>query len=74
MSLFKEAGFPAGVVNMLNGPGSVGEMISRHPGIAKVSFASVWGAVSWGVAGIAGEIPRKNNGGGEQLVVTHNHS
>jgi len=38
MALFKEAGFPAGVVNMLNGPGMTGDMIARHPGIAKVAF------------------------------------
>jgi len=36
--LIKEAGFPAGVVNMLNGPGSVGEMISRHMDVDKVAF------------------------------------
>jgi acyl-CoA reductase-like NAD-dependent aldehyde dehydrogenase len=34
-----EAGFPAGVVNILTGPGSsVGEAIVKHPGIDKVNF------------------------------------
>jgi len=38
MQLIEEAGFPKGVVNMLNGPGSTAEMIARHPAIAKVAF------------------------------------
>jgi len=37
--LIKEAGFPAGVVNVVNGMGpTTGEFISRHPDIAKVAF------------------------------------
>merc|ERR1719440_204268 len=36
--LIKEAGFPPGVVNMLNGPGATGDMIARHMDIAKVAF------------------------------------
>lgn len=36
--LIKEAGFPAGVVNILNGPGATGDMIARHMGIDKVAF------------------------------------
>jgi len=37
--LIQEAGFPAGVVNILNGTGPVtGSAIARHPGIAKVAF------------------------------------
>lgn len=35
----KEAGLPAGVVNILPGSGSVvGEYMAKHPGIAKISF------------------------------------
>ena len=38
-SLINEAGFPPGVVNIVNGYGSiVGEAISRHPHIEKVAF------------------------------------
>lgn len=33
-----EAGFPAGVVNVLPGDGAVGAALSAHPGIAKISF------------------------------------
>ncbi|MEM7575101.1 MAG: aldehyde dehydrogenase family protein [Bacteroidota bacterium] len=34
-----EAGFPAGVINILTGPGlPTGDAIARHPGIAKLSF------------------------------------
>merc|ERR1719401_2766383 len=36
--LIKEAGFPPGVVNIVNGPGSVGDMIARHMDISKVAF------------------------------------
>lgn len=38
-TLIKEAGFPAGVVNILNGHGRVaGAAIVQHPGIDKVAF------------------------------------
>merc|ERR1719181_1573704 len=52
--LIKEAGFPAGVVNMLNGPGSVGEMISRHMDVDKVAFTGS-SAVGHKIVQAAGE-------------------
>merc|ERR1711920_531153 len=36
--LIKEAGFPPGVVNVVNGPGATGDMIARHMDISKVAF------------------------------------
>merc|ERR1719172_192640 len=36
--LFKEAGFPPGVINVINGPGTTGDIIARHPKIVKVAF------------------------------------
>merc|ERR1740127_206246 len=37
--LIKQAGFPAGVVNVVNGYGATtGNAIARHPGISKISF------------------------------------
>mgnify|MGYP001262158849 FL=1 len=37
--LFAEAGFPDGVINVVNGPGpEVGDALVRHPGVARVSF------------------------------------
>jgi len=37
--LIKEAGFPAGVVNVVNGHGpTTGDFIAKHPGIRKVAF------------------------------------
>jgi acyl-CoA reductase-like NAD-dependent aldehyde dehydrogenase len=36
--LFAEAGFPAGVVNVLAGGPDVGEAMVAHPGIAKIQF------------------------------------
>ena len=37
--LAMEAGIPAGVVNIITGPGSsAGEAIVRHPGVAKIGF------------------------------------
>ncbi|KVD82225.1 betaine-aldehyde dehydrogenase [Burkholderia sp. ABCPW 14] len=35
---YTEAGVPAGVFNVVQGDGSVGALLSAHPGIAKVSF------------------------------------
>jgi aldehyde dehydrogenase (NAD+) len=37
-SLCLEAGVPPGVVNILTGDGSVGELIVAHPGIRKIAF------------------------------------
>jgi aldehyde dehydrogenase (NAD+) len=36
--LFKEAGFPAGVVNLLTGAGQTGALLSAHMDIDKISF------------------------------------
>jgi aldehyde dehydrogenase (NAD+) len=36
--LFKEAGFPPGVVNLVSGKGTVGALLSSHMEIAKISF------------------------------------
>merc|ERR1719408_1156612 len=36
--LIKEAGFPPGVINIINGPGVTGDIIARHPKIVKVAF------------------------------------
>lgn len=36
--LIKEAGFPPGVINVINGPGTTGDIIARHPKIVKVAF------------------------------------
>ena len=50
--IYTEAGLPAGVFNVVQGPGDVGGMLTSHPDIAKVSFT---GQVSTGckVAGAA---------------------
>ncbi|MEP9372331.1 aldehyde dehydrogenase family protein [Mesorhizobium sp. KR1-2] len=46
--IMEEAGFPAGVFNMVNGDGpTVGEAMSRHPGIDMMSFT---GSTRAGVA------------------------
>ncbi|PRG95961.1 betaine-aldehyde dehydrogenase [Burkholderia gladioli] len=36
--IYTEAGVPAGVFNVVQGNGTVGAMLTAHPGIAKVSF------------------------------------
>ncbi|MEV6639603.1 aldehyde dehydrogenase [Amycolatopsis sp. NPDC051371] len=36
--LIEEAGFPAGVVNVVTGPGDVGAALVEHPGVKKISF------------------------------------
>ncbi|WP_406033141.1 aldehyde dehydrogenase family protein [Nocardioides sp. NBC_00163] len=38
VELCAEAGFPAGVVNIVTGDGSVGEMLTRHPDVDHVSY------------------------------------
>lgn len=43
--IYSEAGLPPGVFNIVNGDGAVGEYLTSHPGIAKVSFT---GQVSTG--------------------------
>lgn len=50
--IYAQAGVPAGVFNVIQGGGEVGAYITKHPGIAKVSFT---GQVSTGkkVAGSA---------------------
>lgn len=36
--LINEAGFPAGVVNIVSGHGDIGAHLVRHPGVDKVAF------------------------------------
>lgn len=36
--LFREAGFPPGVVNLVSGGGKVGQLLASHMDIAKISF------------------------------------
>lgn len=50
--IYKEAGLPDGVFNVVYGAGDVGAYLTKHPGVAKVSFT---GQVSTGrkVAGAA---------------------
>lgn len=36
--LFQKAGFPPGVVNVITGPGPVGEILAANPGVDKVCF------------------------------------
>lgn len=37
-AIIEEAGVPSGVVSVLTGDGRVGEALTRHPGIAKITF------------------------------------
>lgn len=37
-TLVKEAGFPPGVLQILNGHGDIGEYLVKHPGIDKIAF------------------------------------
>lgn len=36
--LATEVGFPPGVINVVTGDGAVGDRLTRHPGVAKISF------------------------------------
>jgi aldehyde dehydrogenase (NAD+) len=52
--LIKEAGFPPGVVNIINGPGATGDMIARHMDVSKIAFTGS-SAVGHKIAVAAGE-------------------
>lgn len=53
--LFRDAGFPPGVVNVINGYGETcGAELARHPGVDKVAFT---GAVSTGQRIVEASIP-----------------
>lgn len=43
-ALFKEAGFPPGVVNLLSGAGPTGALMASHMGIARMAFTGSVGA------------------------------
>lgn len=51
------AGIPAGVVNLLTGPGSFGDALVRHPGVDKVAFTGST-PVGRRIAGACGELLR----------------
>lgn len=65
---FEEAGFPAGVVNIVTGPGAtVGETLARHPGVDMISItgstatgARVMELASSGIKKLALELGGKN--------------
>lgn len=52
--IYSEAGVPDGVFNVVQGPASTGRLLSRHPGIAKVSLT---GEVGTGKAVMADAAP-----------------
>ena len=68
VALFKEAGFPDGVVNTVTGfPAEVGVPLVSHPGVAKVAFTggeagglAVYGAVAAGLKSVTLELGGKS--------------
>jgi betaine-aldehyde dehydrogenase len=52
--IYLEAGLPAGLFQVLQGPGSTGRLLSRHPGIRKVSLT---GSVATGQAVMSDAAP-----------------
>lgn len=46
-ALYEEAGFPKGVVQILNGAQPTGELLASHPRISKISFT---GSIAGGKA------------------------
>ncbi len=57
----KEAGLPAGVLNIVTGDGEVGEMLVKHPGIDKIAFT---GSTEVGKA-----IRKETAGSGKKLTL-----
>ena len=73
MELVEEAGFPAGVVNMLNGPGATGEVLARHGDVDKIAFTGS-SAVGHKIASAASETNLKRVSlelGGKSPLIIH---
>ena len=58
VELFAEAGFPAGTVNLVQGGGSVGEALTRNPGVNVVCFTGSY-AVGKRIQEISAGIPNR---------------
>ncbi|NKX52242.1 aldehyde dehydrogenase family protein, partial [Arthrobacter deserti] len=72
--LIREAGFPAGVVNIVTGNRVVGSAIAEHPGIDMISFTGSTG-VGRGIATTAGRDLKKVElelGGKNPQIITAN--
>lgn len=72
--LIREAGFPAGVVNIVTGDRVVGSAIAGHPGIDMISFTGST-SVGKGIASIAGRDLKKVElelGGKNPQIITAN--
>jgi acyl-CoA reductase-like NAD-dependent aldehyde dehydrogenase len=72
--LIREAGFPAGVVNIVTGNRVVGSAIAEHPGIDMISFTGSTG-VGKGIAAAAGRDLKKVElelGGKNPQIITAN--
>lgn len=72
--LVREAGFPAGVVNVVTGNRVVGSAIAEHPGIDMISFTGSTG-VGKSIASIAGRDLKKVElelGGKNPQIITAN--
>ena len=72
--LIREAGFPAGVVNIVTGSRRVGQAIVAHPGVDMLSFTGSTG-VGRSLAALAGESLKKVElelGGKNPQIITAN--
>jgi acyl-CoA reductase-like NAD-dependent aldehyde dehydrogenase len=72
--LIREAGFPAGVVNIVTGSRRVGQAIVTHPGVDMLSFTGSTG-VGRSLAALAGESLKKVElelGGKNPQIITAN--
>lgn len=59
--LIRDADLPPGVVNIVTGDGSVGEMLVNHPGVDKIAFT--------GSTDVGKKIRRKTAGSGKKLTL-----
>jgi len=59
--VLQEANLPKGVVNIVTGDGSVGEMIVKHPNIAKIAFT--------GSTNVGRQIRKQTAGSGKKLTL-----
>jgi aldehyde dehydrogenase (NAD+) len=70
--IFRDAGLPKGVVNIVTGDGSLGERIVNHPGIDKIAFTgstAVGKAIAKAVAGTPKKLTLELGGKAAHIIM-----
>ena len=70
--IFREAGLPDGVVNIVTGPGETGALLAAHPGIDKIAFTGsteVGKAIARAAAGTGKKLTLELGGKAAQILL-----